>query len=91
MTATSVGAETRTANRTFAEQVTRFIARSPIHIVLGLIGLIWLLPSIGLLITSFRPSSDMRATGWWTIITDPSFTLANYQRVLEGEGIGRPS
>jgi alpha-glucoside transport system permease protein len=88
MTATSVGAETRTANRTFAEQVTRFIARSPIHIVLGLIGLIWLLPSIGLLITSFRPSSDMRATGWWTIITDPSFTLANYQRVLEGEGIG---
>ena len=88
MTATSVGAETRTANRTFAEQVTRFIARSPIHIVLGLIGLVWLLPSIGLLITSFRPSSDMRATGWWTIITDPTFTLANYQRVLEGEGIG---
>jgi alpha-glucoside transport system permease protein len=88
MTATSVGAETRSANRTFAEQVTRFIARSPIHIVLGLIGLIWLLPSIGLLITSFRPSSDMRATGWWTVITDPTFTLANYQRVLEGEGIG---
>jgi|SRR5687767_5399004 len=88
MTATAAGAETRTANRTFAEQVTRFIARSPIHIVLGLIGLVWLLPSIGLLITSFRPSSDMRATGWWTIITDPTFTLANYQRVLEGEGIG---
>jgi alpha-glucoside transport system permease protein len=88
MTATAAGAETRTANRTFAEQVTRFIGRSPIHIVLGLIGLVWLLPSVGLLITSFRPSSDMRATGWWTIITDPTFTLANYQRVLEGEGIG---
>ena len=88
MTATSVGAETRSANRTFAQQVTRLIQRSPIHIVLGLIGLIWLIPSLGLLITSFRPSSDMRATGWWTVLTDPSFTLANYQRVLEGEGIG---
>ena len=88
MTATAVGAETRSANRTFAEKVTRFIQRSPIHIVLGLIGLIWLVPSIGLLITSFRPSADMRATGWWTVLTDPSFTLANYQRVLEGEGIG---
>ena len=88
MTATSVGAETRRVNRTFSEQVTRFIGRSPIHIVLGLIGLIWLLPSIGLLITSFRPSSDMRATGWWTIITNPNFTFDNYQRVLEGEGIG---
>ena len=87
MTATTVAKE-RTTNRTFAEQVTRFIQRSPIHIVLGLIGLVWLLPSVGLLITSFRPSSDMRATGWWTVLTDPNFTLANYQRVLEGEGIG---
>jgi alpha-glucoside transport system permease protein len=87
MTATSVSAGERTTSRTLAEQVTRFIQRSPIHIVLGLIGLIWLLPSVGLLITSFRPSSDMRATGWWTVITDPNFTLANYQRVLEGEGI----
>jgi alpha-glucoside transport system permease protein len=86
MTATTVAKE-RTTNRTFAEQVTRFIQRSPIHIVLGLIGLVWLLPSVGLLITSFRPSSDMRATGWWTVLTDPNFTLANYQRVLEGEGI----
>ena len=88
MTATTAGAEARSVNRTFAEQVTRFIGRSPIHIVLGLIGLIWLLPSVGLLITSFRPSSDMRATGWWTIITNPNFTFDNYQRVLEGEGIG---
>ncbi len=88
MTATTVGAETRNTDRTFSEKVTRFIGRSPVHIVLGLIGLIWLVPSIGLLITSFRPSSDMRASGWWTIITNPSFTLDNYVRVLESEGIG---
>ena len=87
MTATTV-AETRSTNRTFAQQVTRFIQHSPIHIVLGLIGLVWLLPSVGLLITSFRPSSDMRASGWWTVLTNPNFTLDNYQRVLEGEGIG---
>jgi alpha-glucoside transport system permease protein len=87
MTATSV-AEVRSTNRTLAQQVTRFIQHSPIHIVLGLIGLVWLLPSVGLLITSFRPSSDMRASGWWTVLTNPNFTLDNYQRVLEGEGIG---
>jgi len=87
MTATAVGAETRSSDRTFAQRVTRLIGRSPIHIVLGLIGLIWLVPSIGLLITSFRPSSDMRASGWWTIFTNPSFTLDNYLRVLQGEGI----
>ena len=84
----AVEARPRARERTFSERVSRFISRSPIHITLGIIGLIWLLPSIGLLITSFRSSSDMRATGWWTVITDPSFTLANYQRVLEGEGMG---
>jgi alpha-glucoside transport system permease protein len=87
MTATTV-AGTRRVERTFAERLTGLIGRSPIHIVLGLIGLIWLLPSIGLLVTSFRPGSDMRSTGWWTVITNPNFTLANYQRVLEAEGMG---
>jgi len=87
MTATSV-AETRTVERTFSQRLSGFIGRSPIHIALGLIGLLWLLPSVGLLITSFRPASDMRATGWWTVITNPNFTLDNYQRVLEAEGMG---
>lgn len=78
----------RTSQGTFSERMTRLISRSPIHIVLGLIGLVWLLPSIGLLITSFRPAADMRASGWWTVITNPQFTLDNYQRVLEAEGMG---
>jgi alpha-glucoside transport system permease protein len=87
MTATTV-AGSRSVERTFSQRLTHLISRSPIHIVLGLIGLVWLLPSIGLLITSFRPGSDMRATGWWTVITNPSFTLDNYQRVLSAEGMG---
>jgi alpha-glucoside transport system permease protein len=74
--------------RTFSERLSRIIGRSPVHIILGIIALIWLVPSIGLLITSFRPSADMRATGWWTVITDPNFTLANYDRVLGAEGMG---
>jgi alpha-glucoside transport system permease protein len=86
MTATTV-AGTRTIERTFSQRLSSFISASPIHIVLGLIGLVWLLPSVGLLITSFRPSSDMRATGWWTVITNPNFTLDNYQRVIEAEGM----
>ncbi|MGI8998968.1 MAG: carbohydrate ABC transporter permease [Candidatus Limnocylindria bacterium] len=87
MTAATVGTETRSTDRTFSEKLSHFVGRSPIHIVLGLIGLVWLVPSIGLLITSFRPSSDMRASGWWTVLTNPNFTLDNYVRVLEGEGI----
>jgi alpha-glucoside transport system permease protein len=74
--------------RTASERLARLVSRSPVHIILGLIALIWLVPSIGLFITSFRPSSDMRSTGWWTAFFDPNFTLGNYQRVIEAEGMG---
>ena len=49
----------------------------------------WLVPSVGLLITSFRPSADMRATGWWTVLFEPRFTISNYERVFEAEGMGQ--
>ena len=74
--------------RTFSERLARIAGRSPVHIILGLIALVWLVPSIGLLITSFRPSADMRASGWWTTLFEPRFTLANYERVIEAEGMG---
>jgi alpha-glucoside transport system permease protein len=75
--------------RTTTERLVRFVGRSPVHIILGLIALIWLVPSIGLLITSFRPAADMRASGWWTVLFEPRFTLANYERVITDEGMGQ--
>ena len=75
--------------RTASERLARFVSKSPTHIILGLIGLVWLVPSVGLLITSFRPSADMRATGWWTVLFEPRFTISNYERVFEAEGMGQ--
>ena len=77
-----------TEPQTLSGRLARLASQSPTHIILGIIGLIWLVPSIGLLITSFRPSADMRATGWWTVLFEPRFTLDIYQRVLEAEGMG---
>ncbi|HSK93441.1 MAG TPA: carbohydrate ABC transporter permease [Candidatus Angelobacter sp.] len=74
--------------RTMSERISRIISKSPVHVILGLIGLVWLVPTLGLLITSFRPSADMRSTGWWTVLFEPRFTLANYERVIEAEGMG---
>jgi len=74
--------------RTLSERLARVAGRSPTHIILGFIALLWLVPSLGLLITSFRPSADMRATGWWTVLFEPRFTLANYERVITAEDMG---
>ncbi|HEY6609099.1 MAG TPA: carbohydrate ABC transporter permease [Candidatus Limnocylindria bacterium] len=75
--------------RTLTERLVRIVGRSPVHIILGLIALVWLVPTIGLLITSFRPAADMRSTGWWTTLFERTFTLENYQRVISDEGMGQ--
>ena len=41
--------------------------RGPIHAILLIIGIIWLVPSVGLAVTSFRTRGDISASGWWTV------------------------
>jgi len=48
------------------------------------IALLWTIPTIGLLITSFRPEADIRRNGWWNVFGDPNFTLANYEQAMFG-------
>jgi alpha-glucoside transport system permease protein len=85
----TVAAETvaRPRERTSARLV-RFISRSPVHIALLFISVIWLVPTVGLAITSFRPRDQIQATGWWTTFNDFAFTLHNYDLVLENARMG---
>jgi alpha-glucoside transport system permease protein len=53
-------------------------------IIAIVIALLWTVPTLGLLVTSFRPELDIRRSGWWTAFTDPQFTVANYNEVLYG-------
>jgi alpha-glucoside transport system permease protein len=50
----------------------------------AVIAILWTIPTVGLLITSFRPASDVRRSGWWTFFSDPNVTLENYKRALFG-------
>jgi alpha-glucoside transport system permease protein len=71
---------------TLAGRVVAGLNRSAIHFVLGFIGLVWLVPTIGLLVTSFRPRQDIQATGWWDI-AQLHLTIDNYRQVLEAQGM----
>jgi alpha-glucoside transport system permease protein len=48
------------------------------------IALVWTVPTVGLFISSFRPEEDVKSTGWWTVFSDPAFTLKNYQDAFSG-------
>lgn len=64
-------------------------ARTALHLVLILIVALWILPSTGVLITSFRPPTDISSSGWWTVLGHPNFTLDNYLTVINAPGFWR--
>lgn len=62
-----------------------------VKIIVITIAVLWLVPSLGLLITSLRPEHDIATSGWWTVFTDlrgTEWTLANYERVITADGMG---
>jgi len=63
-----------------------------VRIAVLLIVIAWLIPTAGVLITSFRPESLVDSTGWWTVFAhlfDPSqWTLENYSLALDTGGFG---
>jgi alpha-glucoside transport system permease protein len=73
--------------RTTSGRIVRALNRTPIHIALGIVAVIWLAPTIGLLITSFRPRNDIAQSGWWETLGTLRFTIENYVEVLGAQGI----
>lgn len=66
------------------------LRRAPLHAVVIGLCLLWLIPTVGLLVSSFRPPRLVATTGWWTSIIPPlQFTLENYVRVLNAYNMGR--
>lgn len=70
-------------------ELPRWLTRLPLHlVVIGLV-LIWMIPTIGLFINSFRTPTDITSSGWWTSLFPPeAFTLENYAYVFGRSGIG---
>ncbi len=76
-----------TYNRQLAPSLSKRIA---LNLTLGIFTLVWLLPTFGLFVSSFRKPADIAASGWWTIFANPSsLTVKNYATVLFSSGIAR--
>lgn len=68
----------------------RLAARVPLHLALIGLMVLWSIPTIALLVSSFREATAIASSGWWNAIKEPlDITVDNYQRVLEKQGMAR--
>jgi alpha-glucoside transport system permease protein len=66
----------------------RRLGRSPLHVLLVVLGLLWLIPTIGLFLTSLLSAEDYLEGGWWQVFSEPSkFTFENYSAIFDNEVI----
>jgi len=69
--------------RTVGQRIVGFLGKGIVQLVLIVIALFWLVPSIGLFLSSLRSASDSGSSGWWTVFQAPAqLTLDNYANLL---------
>ncbi len=71
-----------------AARIVRMVAKAPVHLILAALGLLWLIPTFGLFITSLLPASNLASKGWWQIFSHPSSaTWSNYNALFHNHGL----
>ncbi|WP_416975103.1 carbohydrate ABC transporter permease [Streptomyces sp. 4F14] len=59
-----------------------------VRVFLVVVGLFWLVPTIGLLLSSLRAPEEMSASGWWKVFAEPSqLTFGSYEKLLKNSDI----
>ncbi|OGO08406.1 MAG: sugar ABC transporter permease [Chloroflexi bacterium RBG_13_66_10] len=65
--------------------------RLAVHTAILLTCAAWVLPTVGVLVSSFRSANLMRSAGWWSALIHPfqagQWTLENYASVLTADGM----
>ena len=63
-----------------------------VRITILVVALLWLVPALGVLVTSFRGQDLVNTSGWWTVLAHPfqagQWTLENYRTALDSGGLG---
>ena len=64
------------------------VGKAVVNVFLAIVAIFWMVPTLGLLLTSLRSTGDNAASGWWTVFTKPAqLTLDNYANLLQNPTI----
>jgi len=71
------------------QKFNKFLNKIPVHLITIFLLAIWIIPTLGVLITSFRPLELINTSGWWTFLSPEHsettrFTVDNYVDAIVG-------
>jgi alpha-glucoside transport system permease protein len=76
------------ADDRWSARVLRGVAKAPVQILLLFVGLLWLVPTFGIFLTSLLSPRDFSTEGWWQVFTEPSkLTWSNYEAIFENDAL----
>jgi alpha-glucoside transport system permease protein len=84
----TVAQPTAPADERTSARILRFLGSAPVHVILVVVGVMWLVPTFGLFLTSILAPEDFNERGWWQIFSEPAkATFENYDLVFDTEAI----
>jgi len=67
----------------WSQRISARVSNAGLNVAVIALTLAWIVPTLGLLINSFRSSGAFNTSGWWTALAPPfNFTLESYRHVL---------
>jgi len=67
----------------WSQRISAGVSSAGLNVAVVALTLAWIVPTLGLLINSFRQGGAFNTSGWWTALAPPfSFTLDSYRAVL---------
>ena len=71
-----------------AKRLLRGLSHTPVHLFLAFVGIIWLVPTFGLFLTSLMPAGSIAEEGWWNVVSHPSMaTFDNYNALFDNNDL----
>ncbi|WP_411137114.1 carbohydrate ABC transporter permease [Streptomyces sp. C10] len=76
------------ARRSPAARIAARTGGGAVRVFLVLVALFWLMPSVGLLLSSLRGPQQIAESGWWQVFSEPAqITWDNYSRLLSNDKV----
>ncbi|MER6676809.1 carbohydrate ABC transporter permease [Streptomyces sp. NPDC000983] len=74
--------------RSWASRLASGAAGGALRAFLLVVAVFWLVPTFGLLVSSFREPTDIASSGWWKVFSAPAeLTTDSYRTLLENDDI----